>query len=427
MTTTASSAAQLTTTRRMTDSSGRSNGSALPIRERSAARVSLTLRRIMGLLAAVVTIAALLSGGANSRTVAPPAVPGGLRAGEVAIFYYPWYGTEPRDGQWQHWQQNGNRPRRRSRPDGSRPEAPTRHPTCRRSRPDARDRGHGDSDRDRLLVGSRSAEAARLPMVSRLAREAGLAGRVARGAVRRADAGDARAGIRRLQSGRNHGLLRLRLDSDGRRRVGRPQRPPLGVRLFAHTSMPGKARAGGFDGLYTYDVLHLRRHVVPAHLCLGTAARPRLRSIGGPGYDAMRATGDPRVRGRAQGRVYDRMWRGAIRAEADVVTVTSYNEWHEGTQIERARNVGTGSLVRGSLRAHRPARHSARISIARRMWVKPLQEHGRTHGAASRAPRRGAAGRSSASGSSGPRRRTAPRRLPADDRDRPRAQEPPRR
>ena len=35
------------------------------------------------------------------------------------------------------------------------------------------------------------------------------------------------------------------------------------------------------------------------------------------------------------------MWRGAVRAEADVVTITSYNEWHEGTQIEPARNVGS--------------------------------------------------------------------------------------
>ena len=32
----------------------------------------------------------------------------------------------------------------------------------------------------------------------------------------------------------------------------------------------------------------------------------------------------------------DAMWRAAIRAHADRVTVTSYNEWHEGTQIEPA-------------------------------------------------------------------------------------------
>jgi hypothetical protein len=34
------------------------------------------------------------------------------------------------------------------------------------------------------------------------------------------------------------------------------------------------------------------------------------------------------------------MWQAAIRAAPDVVTVTSYNEWHEGTQIEPARAAG---------------------------------------------------------------------------------------
>jgi glycoprotein endo-alpha-1,2-mannosidase len=31
------------------------------------------------------------------------------------------------------------------------------------------------------------------------------------------------------------------------------------------------------------------------------------------------------------------MWRAALQAGADLVTITSYNEWHEGTQIEPAR------------------------------------------------------------------------------------------
>ena len=36
------------------------------------------------------------------------------------------------------------------------------------------------------------------------------------------------------------------------------------------------------------------------------------------------------------------MWSSAIRARPDVVTVTSYNEWHEGTQIEPARSNNSG-------------------------------------------------------------------------------------
>ena len=41
---------------------------------------------------------------------------------------------------------------------------------------------------------------------------------------------------------------------------------------------------------------------------------------------------------RRKGRTYDLMWTAALRAGADVVTITSYNEWHEGTQIEPARS-----------------------------------------------------------------------------------------
>ena len=56
----------------------------------------------------------------------------------------------------------------------------------------------------------------------------------------------------------------------------------------------------------------------------------------GPGYDARRGDGDPRVKPRRNGRTYDTMWSAAIRARPDRITITSYNEWHEGTQIEPA-------------------------------------------------------------------------------------------
>ena len=36
------------------------------------------------------------------------------------------------------------------------------------------------------------------------------------------------------------------------------------------------------------------------------------------------------------------MWRGALRADADLVTITSYNEWHEGPQIEPASSGRSG-------------------------------------------------------------------------------------
>jgi hypothetical protein len=55
-----------------------------------------------------------------------------------------------------------------------------------------------------------------------------------------------------------------------------------------------------------------------------------------PGFDGTRGTTFRKVVSPAAGERYDEMWRGALAAGADVVTVTSWNEWHEGTQIEPA-------------------------------------------------------------------------------------------
>ena len=43
---------------------------------------------------------------------------------------------------------------------------------------------------------------------------------------------------------------------------------------------------------------------------------------------------------RRNGATYDAMWRMAIAGGADRVTITSFNEWHEGTQIEPAAPPG---------------------------------------------------------------------------------------
>src|SRR5262249_7156335 len=56
----------------------------------------------------------------------------------------------------------------------------------------------------------------------------------------------------------------------------------------------------------------------------------------GPGYDAQRGSGDPVVKPRRKGATYDAMWRAAITAHADPITITSYNERHEGAPIQPA-------------------------------------------------------------------------------------------
>jgi hypothetical protein len=278
--------------------------------------------------------AALLAVGAGTAAPLPIDRP----APETAIFYYAWYGTPDVDGAWLHWGQRQHAP----------PQAigsnyyPTRGPYSSSvfSVVRAHMREIAAMGIETVIVswwGPGSVEDSRLPSVATAARAAGLgvalhvepwAGRTP-AAVATALRGLSDLGIRDVyvyDSARD-------LDDDWRAALAELAE----FRVFAHTSLPGKAVRGGFQGLYTYDVLvydggSFGRMCASARQ-LGLACAPSV----GPGFDAYRATGEARIRNRSDGRWYDHMWQAAVRAIPDVVTITSYNEWHEGTQIEPAR------------------------------------------------------------------------------------------
>jgi glycoprotein endo-alpha-1,2-mannosidase len=106
--------------------------------------------------------------------------------------------------------------------------------------------------------------------------------------------------------------------------------------LWAQTGLAGAAAAAGFDGVYTYDIVTYGGNTF-ARLCNEAHALHLLCAPSvGPGYDARRGSGDPHVKPRRRGATYDAMWRAGIAAKADRITITSFNEWHEGTQIEPA-------------------------------------------------------------------------------------------
>jgi hypothetical protein len=121
-----------------------------------------------------------------------------------------------------------------------------------------------------------------------------------------------------------------------------------GAELFAQTALVGAAATGHFTGVYTYDTLVYGGGLFK-RLCRQAHAKGLLcvPSVG-PGYFAQRATGDPRIKPRRDGRTYDSMWSAAIRAGADRITITSFNEWQEGTQIEPASSAAPGSYGYGS-------------------------------------------------------------------------------
>lgn len=66
----------------------------------------------------------------------------------------------------------------------------------------------------------------------------------------------------------------------------------------------------------------------------------------GPGYidTRVRPWNSPNTRHRRHGKYYEVGWRSAISAGAEIVTITSFNEWHEGTQIEPAIPKSTQSF-----------------------------------------------------------------------------------
>ncbi|XP_011498670.1 PREDICTED: glycoprotein endo-alpha-1,2-mannosidase [Ceratosolen solmsi marchali] len=59
----------------------------------------------------------------------------------------------------------------------------------------------------------------------------------------------------------------------------------------------------------------------------------------GPGYidTRIRPWNAENTRHRRHGQYYEFAWRSAVNSGASIISVTSFNEWHEGTQIEPAR------------------------------------------------------------------------------------------
>jgi hypothetical protein len=258
----------------------------------------------------------------------------------VAIFYYPWYATPSVDGVWQHWDQNGHSPPS----DVYSRYYPARGPysssdltVLERQMSQISAAGI-----DELIVswwGRGSHEDDRLPAVMAAARRHHLAvalhvepyeGRSP--STLAADLTYAAAlGISDIY------VYHPRDYSVAEWSAVRAQAPP-GIRLFAGTELVGFAAAAQFDGFYTYDFLNFGASKF-ARLCAqARAAHVICAPSVGPGYDGRRAGESPGGRGRRNGQTYDALWAAALAADPGVITITSYNEWGEGTQIEPAQN-----------------------------------------------------------------------------------------
>jgi hypothetical protein len=296
----------------------------------------LSALRLPILVASAITalLAALPAAGAESPSTTDRA----------AIFYYPWYSNPAKDGRWAHWYVEH---------DGasvlSTPYYPARglYSSSNARLVSAQMREIAETGVGAIVVswwGFDSPEHDRLLMVEQAATRYGLEVAIHIEPYRSRTPAKAAEDIGRLH--REGGFTDFYVYDADRDPAGEwhdALTPLTGVRIWGHTTLVGRAKLSGFDGLYTYDVVTwngalFKRLCVQAHAA-GLLCAPSV----GPGYDARLATRHEVIRPRNDGRTYDRMWKTALRAGPDVVTITSYNEWQEGTQIEPAR-IATSKL-----------------------------------------------------------------------------------
>ena len=334
-------------------------------------------------------------------------VPAGARADvRVSAFYYPWYGTPPHDGSYQHWSQHGHVP-----PDDI---ASAYYPA----------RGLYSSA-DRLVVGAQMDEIRerrhrrdhRLLVGPRLAR--GLAAR-RWSSARRARDGIAVAAHLEPYPGRTVASTRRR------RRLPAPLRDPdvlrlpparpAGRRLGSRTPA---LHAGGIDAVRADGArrcrgrgrlrrrLHVRhRHLRRQHVRAGSAARRTPRHLlcapsVGPGLRRAARQRRPAVKPRRHGATYDAMWRAAIRR-----TPTA----------SRSRRTTSGTRARRSSRARRrPARPLPLLLLRRRLGPARRGGRGRLPRADALLGRTSSAARRCCSRRPRPRRRPPRRRRAAAD------------
>lgn len=107
-------------------------------------------------------------------------------------------------------------------------------------------------------------------------------------------------------------------------------------------------RQSGFDGMYTYFAsTGFTEGSTPANWAdlqswCSSQGMLFIPSVG-PGYidTRIRPWNGANARERNDGKYYEDMFNGAIDAGAKYISITSFNEWHEGTQIEPAKPMET--------------------------------------------------------------------------------------
>lgn len=293
---------------------------------------------------------AAFMGSAASSTksrVAAISTPKRARTSETSIFYYPWYATATHDGSYRHWDQGGNTP-----PDyigadywpsrGVYSSADTSVLNAQM----AEIRAAGIDTVVYSWWGRGSWEDQVMPVFLNAAKANGL--RVAahmepypgRDSTLAADyAYFLGQGVTEfyVYNADKASSAALKAANDSLPGTVRVWEEALAATTMKDGSFAVQAKAHGATGIYSYagfgfSGADFGKMCDDAHalklLCSPSVA---------PGFSAERATTlDRFTTDRKNGQRYDDQWAGAFYSGADMISITSYNEWHEGTNIEPA-------------------------------------------------------------------------------------------
>jgi hypothetical protein len=268
---------------------------------------------------------------------------------EVAMFFYPWYAT-PDDGGgvWRHWEANGHNP-----PDDIASNDYPARGVYSDANPGLLDAQLAEISRagvDEIISswwGSGSYENQVLPLVAQAAANHGvrLAVHIEPYAGRTVDS--VRNDVQALHNSLGIRDFYIYLADFAPASAWSDASYTLGdVRLFGESGSLASmtngafatyARAARFDGVYTYDPVRYGRGEFAAACGEAREVRVACAPSVAPGYVAWRTKpNDLRVVNRDGGARYDAQWTDAVDVGADIITITSYNEWHEGSEIEPA-------------------------------------------------------------------------------------------
>ena len=163
------------------------------------------------------------------------------------------------------------------------------------------------------------------------------------------------------------------LGSSGTLTVRKTELDALFIGLVVEMKHRFDVKAAGFDGFYTYFAANGFSYGSTWKNWKSLASYAYKNSLlfipsVGPGYvdTRVRPWNSKNTHARRKGLYYETAWRTALAAPAKMVSITSFNEWHEGTQIEPAVPKQCANYTYQDYQPHRPD-HYLQLTLK---WVR---------------------------------------------------------